>query len=291
MDADCPPTERDVSVVVITRNRRDSALRCLRELTARSPDAPVIVVDNESSDGTAVALRSAFPQIRVLEPGRNLASAGRTLGARIADTRFVAFADDDSWWAPGALARAAGVLHVHPRVAVLAGRVLVGPATREDCFNEVLANSPLPPVGDLPGPPVLGFMACAAVVRRDAFLDAGGFHPRYGVGGEEGLLAIDLAACGWALAYVDSLVAHHHPSSGGRSRRGPNSVRNALWTAWLRRPVPSVTALTADAVRSGIRDADAARGLLAAVRGLPWVWRERRAIPRDVERQLRLLSD
>ena len=43
----------------------------------------------------------------VVEAGRNLGAAARTLGARAATTPFVAFSDDDSCWAPGSLASAA----------------------------------------------------------------------------------------------------------------------------------------------------------------------------------------
>ena len=39
---------------------------------------------------------------------------------------------------------------------------------------------------------MLGFLACGAVARRSAVLACGGFHERYGFGGEEQLLAIDM---------------------------------------------------------------------------------------------------
>ena len=64
----------------------------------------------------------------------------------------------------------------------------------------------------MPEPLVLGFLAGASVVRRHAVLDVGGFEPRFFLGGEEQLLAIDLRAAGWCLAYVDDVVVHHHPS-------------------------------------------------------------------------------
>jgi hypothetical protein len=55
----------------------------------------------------------------------------------------------------------------------------------------------VPDLPDLPGPPVLGFIACGGIVRRAAFLEVGGFNSRLGVGGEEELLAVDLTARGW----------------------------------------------------------------------------------------------
>jgi hypothetical protein len=38
---------------------------------------------------------------------------------------------------------------------------------------------------DLPGPSVLGFLACSAIVRRSAFLDVGGFDDILFFVGEE----------------------------------------------------------------------------------------------------------
>jgi N-acetylglucosaminyl-diphospho-decaprenol L-rhamnosyltransferase len=127
-------------------------------------------------------------------------------------------------------------------------------------------------------------------VRREAFLAAGGFHPCLGVGGEETLLALDMAARGWELSYVGDVVAHHHPVGGAaRPRRDATVLRNRLWSAWLRRPALAAAAETARALAAAPRPA-AARGLAEAVRGLPWVRRDRRVVPARLERDLRLLS-
>jgi GT2 family glycosyltransferase len=129
------------------------------------------------------------------------------------------------------------------------------------------------------------------VVRRDAFLEVGGFHPRFGIGGEEEVLALDLAASGHHLSYVPEIVAHHHPSRNrdarGRRRR---QVRNSLWSAWLRRPVPAAVGITARTLRAAAGDAETREGALDAVRGLRWVLRERRVVPPHVDRIARLLG-
>jgi hypothetical protein len=140
-----------------------------------------------------------------------------------------------------------------------------------------------------PGPPVLGFLGCGAVVRRDALLGCGGFHRHFGFGGEEQLLAIDLASAGWELAYVDDVVAHHAPEPGPRDWQGSSELRNQIWTAWLRRPLPRAARLTGRLVAT--HRSRGIRALLTALRGLPWVVGERRAIPAVVERRLRALED
>lgn len=255
------------------------------------PERPsVVVVDNASLAGSAPP---AFdePGVEVVRLSRNLGGAARTVGVRRVASPHVAFSDDDSWWAPGALAEAADILDAHPRLGLVAARVLVGSQESEDPVCEAMRSSPLPHRPDLPGPPVLGFVACGAVVRRSAFLEVGGFHPRFGIGGEEELLALDLAAAGWDLAYVDRLVAHHHPSptrDPAARRRG--QLRNALWSAWLRRPAGAAARATLRLMAGHDRRREAPGALMDAVRGVRWVARERRTVPPAVERAARMLE-
>lgn len=54
---------------------------------------------------------------------------------------------------------------------------------------------------------VLGFLACAAIVRRHTFLDAGGFSPLLFFVGEERLLAYDLTAVGRLRCYAPEIIA------------------------------------------------------------------------------------
>jgi len=270
-------------VVVMTRDRWP-------DLSSTLPrhEGPVILVDNGSTDGTPELVRGHFPHVEVVELGRNHGSVARNIGAERARTPYVAFADDDSWWAPGALAMAAEVLDAHPRLAVLAGRMLVGAEERPDPICAMMADSPLGRDPDLPGPSVLGFLACGAVVRRDAYLAAGGFDDVVFFMGEEERLALDLAALGWGLAYVDRVVAHHHPSPARDSvARQARAARNRLLTTILRRPWRVVLAAVVEDLRAGRAGRMAVRQ--AAVR-LPKALRQRRRLPPEVEAARRLLD-
>lgn len=275
-------------MVIATRDRRDSLLRTLERLQALPERPPVTVLDNASSDGTAAAVAAQFPAVRVLAMPANLGAAARNAGAALVSAPYVAFSDDDSWWAPEALTRAADVLDAHPRVAVVAARVRVGPAGRLDPTCALMARSPLPaPPG--PGPAVLGFLACGAVARRRAFLDVGGFDLRYGVGGEEELLAVDLAAGGWELRYCPEVVAHHHPV-GARdpSARRRRQVGNTLRTAWLRRRRRAAVGRTLRVLLE-VRETAVRRALLDVAGESGWLLRERQPVPAGLEAQLRLL--
>ncbi|MEV5434207.1 glycosyltransferase [Streptomyces sp. NPDC052701] len=295
-----PPTDRGtavphtgrapVGVVIATRNRCAGLAVTLRHLLALPERPEILVVDNASTDDTRAMVRREFPRVRVLALPFNRGALARTHGARALRTPYVAFSDDDSWWAPGALSTAARLFEAHPRLGLIAARTLVGPAAEPDPLNEVLAASPLGPATDLPGTQVLGFLACAAVVRRSAYLDAGGFHRLLFFGGEETLLAYDLAARGWGVTHCPDVVAHHHPAPVPRTDRPAVQRRNALLTAWLRRPVPYALARTRDLAAEARRDGHARRALRETLARLPAVLRERRPLPPHVERAARLLD-
>src|SRR3954454_9744840 len=204
-----------VGVAVISRDRRDTLIPTLDRLRALPQRPPIVVVDDASGDGTAAAVRRGYPEITVHRLGAPAGAAARTLASRLLDTPIVAFADDDSWWAPDALDRIADAFAASPRLGLVGARVLVGAEQRLDPTCEAMRTSPLTD-GEPPGPRVLGFVACGSAVRREAFLGVGGFRPGLGVGGEESLLSIDLAAAGWELRYLDAAVAYHHPGSGGQ---------------------------------------------------------------------------
>jgi GT2 family glycosyltransferase len=280
-----------VAVVMITYNRCDEVLRSLTHLTALPEQPRIVLVDNGSADGTAAVVTQRYPQVEVLDAGGNLGAAGRTLGVRHVEAPYVALCDDDTWWEPGSLRRAADLFDRHPRLAIVTACVLVGPENRKDPACTEMEQSPLPREPEMPGAPLLGFLAGASVVRRTAFLEAGGFEPRFFIGGEEELLAVDLASRGWWLCYVPELVVHHYPSQQrDAAARRWHLVRNALWFTWLRRPLASARRRTLWTAYSQPWDGAALRGFITAVAGLPWVLRRRREVPTAVERRLRLLE-
>jgi GT2 family glycosyltransferase len=280
-----------LAIVIITHNRRQEVLRSLRFLTALPERAPVILVDNGSSDGTAEAVAESFPDVGVLRAGANLGAAGRNLGVRHAGAPYVALCDDDTWWEPGCLRRAADLFDAHPSLAVITARVLVGSEEVEDPICAELAASPLSRMADSPGPVLLGFLAGASVVRRDAFLACGGFSEQLLIGGEEEWLAVDLVAAGYQLCYVSDLIVHHHPSNHRNpAARQRQLIRNALWFAWLRRPLPTALRQTWRTLRTASWNGASVAGVVNALVGLPGRLRQRRVLPAHVERGLCLLD-
>ncbi|WP_280472878.1 glycosyltransferase family 2 protein [Nocardia asiatica] len=273
-----------MTVVVISHNRREQLLRTLAHMTALADAAPIILVDNGSSDGTADAVAAAFPTVRLIRSRDNLGAVARNIAVERVVTPYVAFCDDDTRWQPGALTRAADLLDQFPGLAAVTGRCLVAPELREDPITPELRDSPVRGPDWLPGPALLGVPAALSAFRVSAFREVGGFSRRLWFGGEEELLALDLAARGWWMCWIEDMLIHHEPSrSRDSTRRRRLGIRNTLWTLWLRRPASSAARRTAVVLRSAPPDLTTAAAVFETLRGLPWVLRERRVLPPQVE--------
>jgi GT2 family glycosyltransferase len=280
-----------VSIVVLTHDRRTEVLRTLHRLAVAEPDCATVVVDNASKDGSAAAIARRFPAVRVVRLARNIGAAGRNAGLAATDTPYVAFCDDDTWWQAGSLQRAVDILDAYPKLAVVSARVLVGRQRREDPTSARMQASPFCNQLGVPGTEIFGFLGGACVMRRAAFLEIGGYHRRLFLGGEEGLLAIDLMTRGWHMAYAPDLAVHHYPS---RRRDVPDRrrllLRNAIWRAWLRRPARAALRETQRWLMQARDEGLLAPCLWSALPGIAWLPLERRVIPARVEAALNELD-
>jgi glycosyltransferase involved in cell wall biosynthesis len=291
------PTDR-TTVVIATRDRCAELLETVHRLLTLHREHPIIVVDNASRDGTFPAVQSVREaldrpdRLRAIRLRRNDGAAARTVGARLADTEFVAFCDDDSWWVDDSLSRAEALFDHFPTVGLIAAAVTVMPSGRPDPMCEQMAHSPLGHAPGLPGPSVLGFLACSAIVRRHAFLEAGGFSRLLHFAGEETLLAWDLAAAGWDLCFVDEVQMCHQPSqqrapAPARIRR---ELRNATLTTLLRRPPGRCGRAMGDVVRRVLRTPSMLPVVPELVVRTPAVLRGRRRVPNHIEERIRMLE-
>ena len=97
-----------VAAVVLSWNRREDTIACLRSLAAADPSPHVIVVDNASTDGTSEAVRREFAEMELIQNSANLGFAeGNDVGIRHAlahGAEHVLVLNNDTVVDPGFLA-------------------------------------------------------------------------------------------------------------------------------------------------------------------------------------------
>ncbi|GAB7523948.1 glycosyltransferase family 2 protein [Paraburkholderia sp. 2C] len=299
-----PPALPRISVVVLTHDRAGQLVGTLARLASLPEQPPVIVADNASHDDTVKLVDMLFPQVRVLQCGADLGAAGRNRAVACVRTDYVAFCDDDSWWEPGSLALAVKLLDGAPQVAVLNARVMTGESGALDPRCRLMAASPLGVAG-CPGPALSTYIAGACVFRTAVFRAVGGYERRFGSGGEETLVALDVLDAGHAIAYCNELTVRRAAGASmadaavnnPERRRGDKRLeacldedasqqrvlaRNAAWVAWMRLPWRDVARSTGGALATFAHARTLWRDGSAMIGGLPWALSQRRRVNAQV---------
>jgi N-acetylglucosaminyl-diphospho-decaprenol L-rhamnosyltransferase len=275
------------AIYIPTYNGRERLARTLRSLEAQSRPAEAVVVDNGSSDGTAELIRGEFPEVALLEMGRNLGfgpAINRAVEEHPADPvillnndveaepRFVEALLDA---AAGGAECAAAVLvqeaapELIDSAGVVADRTLMGfdYLHGEPLEAALRAAAPLGPTGG------------AALYRLDAFRAAGGFDERIFLYYEDLDLALRLRAAGARCVLAGEARAVHAYSASLGAGSGGKYARTGWGRGYMLRrygvmsqPALALRAIAAEAaICAGQLLADrTAKGVGGRLRG----WRD-----------------
>ncbi len=241
---------KHVGVVILTRNRKETVLRCVAgALALNGLRSKVVVVDNASIDGSADAVEQAFPSVTVVRNTENLgAVGGRNTGWRRlceyqAAAEYVLFLDDDAIPTPDYLSRLLEAAAADGQAGILCGKGYTKSPSRMIMSAGLTVNLWTGRISDIgvgqqdhgqfDSP---GYVdACGAfgmLVRRDVLEALGGFDERFWPYGWEDVdFCLRARQRGMHVLYVPQAVLHHE---GGKIGRKPvpayerSKVRNYL---------------------------------------------------------------
>ena len=271
-----------VTIAVPVKDRRERMLRCLDALVSlHHPSYEVLVLDNESSDGTAEACReraadSPVPVRVEVVPGT--VGAVRNHGARLGRGEFIAYTDSDCMPEPGWL-REGVKPFADPKVGVVCGKTLPEHPPEQGWFATI-------EVTEWTG----RFESCNVLFRREAFAATEGFDEVVGHFWEDTAAGRAMLRAGWDYAWAEDAVVRHDMTYPGflwqlkRVQRHANASRvignypelrdELLWKRYFLRPYNAKF----DAALAGALAAALARNPLPLAAALPYLYHRRAAL-------------
>jgi GT2 family glycosyltransferase len=237
-----------VAAIVVNLDSGELLERCLQALAAQThPLTRTIVVDNGSTDGSVDGLEERFPEVEVVRLGENVgfARANNVAVDRAEGCEWVALVNPDAFPEPDWVEQLVGAAAAKPEFTFFASRLVDArrPTTLDgtgDLYHVsgwAWQRGHGQEVGQPDDPPapdeVFAPCAAAALYRRDAFLEVGGFDESYFCYFEDIDLAFRLRLAGHRCLYVPRAVAHHLGAAvAGRESDFAvyHAHRNLVWT-------------------------------------------------------------
>lgn len=206
-----------LSVIVPCYNLGQFLGECVESLLKQTrPPEEILIVDDGSTEAATVTevdrWGKASPLVKVVRTENAGLPSARNTGASLATGEVLCFLDADDWLAPTYFENALYVLTSHPEVGAVTAW-----ADSFGAMNTMWA----PPHSTLPDLVTECMSAPPAVVRADAFREAGGFASEVAYAYEDWDLWLTLCASGWMMATLPAGHIHYRirPNSMSRSFR------------------------------------------------------------------------
>ena len=231
--------EADLTIIVVSTNEREWLEPCLRTLFEHAGDArlEVVVVDNESTDGTRELVEQRFPQARVVDSVNRGFAHANNRGAMSGMGRYVLYLNPDTEIMQGTFGELVATLDRRPDVGLAGVRQLTGDGTLwptiryfpsvTRALGDALASERWPHRPRWAGERELDLTLYDRVAecdwtsgsfmlaRREALLSAGMLDERFFIYSEEPDLCLRMKRAGWRVLHLPAMTIVHHADKGG----------------------------------------------------------------------------
>lgn len=294
-----------IGVIVVNWNTFDLLRRCLASLAGQTVAIRrTVVVDNGSTKHAEELPDERPPATRYIRLDQNIgfAKANNRAAAELRDCQWIALVNPDAFLAPDCLEEFVHATRRHPKVTCFGAVTLMeNDPTRFDGTGDVYHASGLVwrqghgvPIDDIQLEEREIFSPCAAIAfyQREAYEAVGGLDDDYFCYNEDVDLGVRLRLAGHRCVLVPTARALHVGSASSGGQRSDFAVyhghRNLVWTFlknmpgvlfWALLPLHvlmNLVTLVYFSLRGqGIVILRAKRD---AIKGIPKMWRKRRAI-------------
>jgi len=228
----------DISVIIVNWNTRDLLLNCIRSVfaTIQGITFEIWVVDNGSTDGSQKAVKTAFPQVHLIEnpTNRGFAAANNQALKRMAG-RYALLLNSDAALTDGAVQKLLAFMESTPNAGMACGQLLNLDGTLQNSIanfptlltlisNETLLRILFPEKfpskrRTYHGPiPVESGIGACLMIRKTAMDTVGMFDENFFFFFEETDWAYRMKQANWQIFFVPAArIIHAQGKSAGNS--------------------------------------------------------------------------
>lgn len=220
-----------VSVVCLSYERRGYVLELLTALQLQDyPNIEVILVDNNSQDGTADAVESAYPKTQVIRCPQNFGMVAYNFGFANAKGHYVFVLDDDALPASSTwITESVRQFEANPRLGALACTIRMADTGRVGYDNPQYL---LDEVRD-GGYAAVSYNGTGAGLRAEALHRTNYYPFHFFRSWLELSLCTQLIETGWEVRYFPALEVWHRRTTGSINRPITYyGLRNYFWYVW-----------------------------------------------------------
>ncbi len=259
---------KQLAVIIVSYNTADLLRACLDSLADSGTDASIVVVDNNSNDGSQTMVKEAHPAVRLIALTENLGFAAannvalRALGfgraeggaGTVLPPEFVFFLNPDTEVRAGALDRLRRFLKDNPKVGVVGPSLVYADGSFQHSafsfptlwqiwfdffawpgrFIDSPLNGRYPRRAYEEGQPfaIDHPLGAALMTRREVVAQVGLMDEGYFMYAEEIDWCLRVRRQGWDIFCVPAATIVHH--AGGSTRQQPQRMNQALWQSRFR---------------------------------------------------------
>jgi GT2 family glycosyltransferase len=246
------PASDELTIIIISYNTRQMTLDCLESVFSAKKTYRVIVVDNNSHDGSARAIRESYPQVEVITNSVNRGfAAANNQALRDTTSKYVLLLNSDTKIIGSVIQDSMHYLELNPKVGAMGCRVLNPDGTPQMTCNRFPGLVQLTQL-------VLGFTngsapawldgytmrswhrdsersvdtvtGCYMMLRMSVIDNVGLLDESFFFYGEETDLCRRIGDAGWDLRFAPIGEIIHYGSGSAKSL---NAERDVLLTAGL----------------------------------------------------------
>lgn len=219
--------DRSVAVIVINYNGGDALLRNLNSIRKQSYlPTEIVVVDNDSTDGSVEKAREQFPDVTFIENSYNAGwGVGCNAGIQATKSEFIALLNNDAYLDPLCIEKMVHAIRLRPDYGSCASKILLwdDPKTLEAAGVSIYRDGSSVGRGRLQPAEKYNEMEevfcacdCCCLYRREMLDKIGLYDPDFFIYCDETDIGWRHQLAGWKCVYTPQAIAYHmHSRSAG----------------------------------------------------------------------------